>query len=234
MNPTDLYRCVREKEGRIYPDHVVARLPELPDSHSLSAEWRSRADSCSRLFQYLAAYKRPLTILELGCGNGWLTNQLSQLPEVNIWGLDRESTELDQAARIFKSNNLIFLSADIFQPPFTHQSFDVVVLASVIQYFPDLSRLIHALLFLLNSGGEIHLLDSPLYRPGEIPAARERTRAYYASLGFPEMAEQYYHHSTSALTEFRPHWFYHPTGLLARPKRLVGQSAFPFPWLVIR
>jgi hypothetical protein len=78
------------------------------------------------------------------------------------------------------------------------------------------------------------LLDSPLYLPKEIPIARERTRVYYASLGFPEMTGYYYHHSVSVLNECSTHWLYHPDGLLARLKRIIWLCASPFPWLVIR
>lgn len=231
---SELYLRVREKEGRLYPDTIVARLPQVPRDHPFSTEWRSRADSCARLTRYIATHNRSLSVLELGCGNGWLSHRISLVPATNVWGIDRASPELTQAARVFRQSNLVFLAADIFNPPFDSHPFDEIVLASVIQYFPDLPRLIHTLQVHLTLGGEIHILDSPLYRPEELSAARERTHAYYATLGFPEMAEQYHHHSTTELEEFTPHWLYRPNSLLPRLARRVGQNPAPFPWLVIR
>ena len=233
MNPIELYLRVREREGRIYTDQVVAHLPDYPDDQALSSEWRSRADSSARLTSYLSAKKRPLSILELGCGNGWLANRLALIASTHVWGLDRNSRELVQAARVFTRPNLAFLSADIFNAPLAEQSFDVIVLASVIQYFPDLAGLIQALKTLLKLRGEIHLLDSPLYNPDELPTAQERTQKYYAALGFPEMSGYYFHHLATDLDAFSPHWFYLPGNLVARLKRIVGQDISPFPWLVI-
>ena len=111
--------------------------------------------------------------------------------------------------------------------------FDTIVLASVIQYFPDLPNLLQALRGLLRPGGEIHLVDSPLYPLDAVPAARERTQAYYTSLGFPEMANHYYHHPEDALVGLPARWLYLPGNLSARLSRWRGRDASPFPWIVI-
>ena len=234
MNPADLYLRLREKEGRIYSDDVVVSLPDVSVDHPLVNEWRARADSSARLTRYLMGCSRPLDILELGCGNGWLSHKLSRISDARVWGLDRGNRELTQATRLFSGSNLIFLVADIFRAPFVRRSFDVIVLASVIQYFPDLHALIITLRSLLKLSGEIHLLDSPLYEEYELPAARERTRAYYASLGLSEMTEHYFHHLASALDGFLPRWLYRPDGLRARLAQQLGKVVSPFPWISLR
>lgn len=234
MNALDLYLSVRAKEGRLYTDEVAARLPSISPAHPLAREWQARADSCLRLKHYLARTGRHLTILELGCGNGWLSGQLASLPNAQVWGLDLDSPELAQAARLFSTSNLGFLAADIFSAPFPRPAFDVIVLASVIQYFPDLAALLHAMQPLLNPGGEIHLLDSPLYEPGELPAARQRTRTYYTALGFPGMAEFYFHHAFPDLQGYALHWLYRPRQLHIRLARGLGKVVSPFPWVCLR
>ncbi len=234
MNPVDLYLSVRQKEGRLYPDEVVALLPAIPRTHPLWEEWQVRAISCKQLIRYLERQGSSLDILDVGCGNGWLTQKLAQIRGSRVWGLDRGSFELTQAARLFRNSRLGFLTADIFHAPFALHSFDIIILASVIQYFPDLPMLIQTLRLLLRPNGEIHILDSPLYPEREIPAARERTRAYYASLGFSEMAEHYYHHPVSALTGFSARWLYHPNRWNARLMRFLGMKFSPFPWVVVR
>jgi SAM-dependent methyltransferase len=233
MNWVDLYMSVREKEGRLYPDDLAARLPDLPAHHPLAGEWLARAASCARLKHYLARPARSLAILDLGCGNGWLTHQLACIPSARVFGIDLNSLEIEQAARLFKGANLVFLKADISCPPFSPRSFDVILLASVIQYVPDLPAFILSLRPLLKQGGEIHLLDSPLYRPGELPAARQRTQSYYTGLGFPEMAAYYFHHSISSLDPFSRRWLYRPEGWQARLARRLGQPVSPFPWICL-
>ncbi len=233
MNAHDLYLRVREKEGRLLPDELVSHLPDIPASHPLAAEWRARANSSTRLVRYLTMLGHPLAILELGCGNGWLSHQLACIPMGHVWGIDRTSSELVQAERVFQRPNLGFLSCDISHAPFHQQAFDIIVLASVIQYFADLPGLIHRLWSLVKPGGEIHLIDSPIYQEAEIPDARQRTRMYYASLGFPEMAEYYFHHTMTDLTPFSPRFLYRPGRMRVLLSHQLGHDISPFPWLLI-
>ena len=233
MPSAELYLHVREKEGRLFPDEIVRRLPELPAQHRLRAEWQARAVSARRLSQYVARLPRPLHALELGCGNGWLSHGLSALPGVSVWGLDLYSPELQQAARLFSGKNIAFLAADIFCAPFAAASFDLIVVASAIQYFADLPKLIRCLRLLLGPQGELHILDSPLYEESDVAAARERTRAYYDALGFPDMAGSYYHHTFDEVREFAPHWLHRPNSIAARLSSLAGRPDSPFPWLSI-
>lgn len=230
----DLYLRVREKEGRLYSDEIVSHLPLVPNGHPLANEWRARAASASRLTQYLSRSPKPLTILDLGCGNGWLSNLLRQSGH-HVVGVDRNRYELKQAARVFASNSsLSFLEADIFSAPFAPQSFDVIVLASVIQYFRDLPALLNGLLSYLKPQGEIHIMDSPLYAETELADAVLRSRAYYSSLGFPEMAGFYFHHRLADLDAFDPLWLYRPNRRVLRWKRWLRLDDAPFPWVMIR
>lgn len=233
MPSSELYLRVREKEGRLFPDEVVRQLPDLAENHPLCKEWRLRASSARRLVEHAAALRRHLRILELGCGNGWLSHQLSTLPDARIWGLDLRGPELDQAARLFSGRRIGFLSADVFRLPFAPASMDLIVVASSIQYFPDLPALIRCLQALLSQDGELHILDSPVYEELDLAAAQERTRRYYDRLGFPEMAQHYFHHTFAELRAFRPRWLYRPDAISARLSRLAGRSDSPFPWLSI-
>jgi SAM-dependent methyltransferase len=234
MPSAELYLRVREKEGRLFPDEIVRQLPELPAQHRLRAEWQARAVSVRRLIRYVSRLPRPVHALELGCGNGWLSHGLSGLPGVSVWGLDLYSSELKQAARLFTGKNAGFLAADIYCAPFATALFDLIVVASAIQYFPDLAKLIRCLQALLGPHGELHILDSPLYEKSEVAAARERTRAYYDALGFPDMAASYFHHTFDEVREFSPRWLRRTDSIAARVSRLVGLPDSPFPWLTIQ
>ena len=230
----ETYLEARRREGRLYPDSLVAHLPIVPRSHPLHDEWRRRADSSARLVEYLRR-RRPAFVLDAGCGNGWLTNLMAGIPGVLVHGIDPNEVELDQAARVFRAPNLRFTLDDILgmtprEPP------DVVILASVIQYIPDLGSALQRIAAMLAPGGETHILDSPLYEGWQLEDARERTRRHYASVGVPRMADAYHHHTWEVLDGFRADVLYLPrAGLRARvERRVLGRPRSPFPWIRIR
>jgi len=93
------YIVIRSLENRLCTDEELAKLPDLPAEHPHHREWEIRRRSVQRLVRYLAGRKRPLEILEVGCGNGWLTHHLAELPGTKVTGIDINFTELQQAAR---------------------------------------------------------------------------------------------------------------------------------------
>jgi SAM-dependent methyltransferase len=164
----------------------------------------ARSASASRLTRYLRQPKPP-SILELG--RKWL---VVELVKSDIMSLCGSLHELNKPPCILTEPNLSFLDADIFSAPFAPETFDVILLASVIQYFRDLPALLNGLFPYLKPQGEIHIVDSPLYTDAEMTDAVHRSRQYYSSLGFPEMAGQYFHHCISDLNVFDPQWNYRP------------------------
>lgn len=199
------YITIRCMENRLYSDDEVAQLPDISPDHTHFTEWVIRKKSSHRLIHYLTGKKKRLLILEAGCGNGWLAHCLSEIPHTEVIGLDINFTELQQAARVFSDNaHLSFIYGDIASGILQDRLFDVIVFAASIQYFPCLSETLSNCLEHLKPGGEIHLIDSPLYDTRNIEAAKERSFEYYDSLGFPEMTDYYFHHDISCLQEF-PH-----------------------------
>lgn len=195
-----LYLAVREREGRVLSDEMALRLPfTAPDSRQ-QREWAWRRRSFSRFRRYLARRfrGREFSLLDLGCGNGWMSLRLAGLPGAGIWAADVNLPELQQGARlaaITGLSNIRFVFADILENTLPEGHFDLVVLAASVQYFPNVSTLVAALKRVLKPGGDIHFLDSPFY-PDEVRrlSAREASRQYYTRLGVPEMAEYYHHH----------------------------------------
>ena len=233
---TAAYLRAREREGRLYPDATVAALPDVPITNPLRSEWLQRADSTGRLVAVLGRRPRPIEILEIGCGNGWLSNRLAQIPGASVVGLDANDVELDQARRVFVGrSNLRFVRADVRTAVPPEPAPDVIVLASVVQYVADLPALVRQLLGWLAPRGEVDLLDSPLYRTEDRAAARARSRTYYASIGVPEMAASYHHHEWHELDGFAADLRYRPDSVRANfERRVLGRPRSPFPWLVIR
>ena len=243
-----VYYQVREQEERLYSDEIVQQLPWIDPKHRWSQEWRIRQYSCRLLTHYLkkkfqqdgwfrdssSSNTEPPLVLEVGCGNGWLAHQLSQLSRIGVYGLDIHQYELQQATRIFgNKKNLTFIYGNLFENILPLLSFDIIILGSAIQYFPKMDLLLNRLLQLLKPQGEIHIFDSPVYSTEQIPLAQQRSLAYYQSIGHSALANYYFHHSYSGLTPFHPDFLYNPDSWGSRLKRklfpFVGFS--PFPWI---
>jgi ubiquinone/menaquinone biosynthesis C-methylase UbiE len=230
------YIALRNKEERVYRDKVVRELPEISDNHPLSREWQIRKVSMEKLLQHLKTRENCKTILELGCGNGWLSSHLAANLQAEICGMDINDVELSQASDVFSNHtNLSFLFADVFSVELGPRLFDTIIAASCVQYFPDLQKLINRLLELLAPSGEIHIIDSPLYRTTkEINAAQERSRDHFISLGFPEMADWYFHHNVKEISTFKHRFLTTPHSLISMVKRrILNVHSSPFPWIVI-
>jgi len=193
------YLAVRKKENRILTDREVRKLPFLERD-----EWPFRTKSTERFVKYIASRNRNLHILTLGCGNGWFSNKIAEVSSENeVIGLDMNREELEQAGRIFRGKNLHFVYADIFKVSEVFvKNFDIIALNGTIQYFENFKGLITLLKSFLKPNGEIHIIDSPFYKTTEIPAAKERTKAYYTELDVPEMVENYFHHDEKLIANF--------------------------------
>ncbi len=228
------YVSVREREGRLYPDSIVKYLPLVESSHPLTQEWAIRKRSFDKLLRYIRR-KNYQTILEVGCGNGWLSNGIASKADCKVVGLDLNQEELKQAARVFGNNKkLKFAYGNIFEDIFPAEIFDIIIFASSIQYFNNLHNLIQAAFRFLKPNGELHIIDSKFYNTNEVEAAKKRTENYYSNLGFPNMAKSYFHHTWSDLKEFKYRimnsWLY---SFHKKAKFLNKFSGVPFPWIII-
>nr|WP_294945215.1 class I SAM-dependent methyltransferase [uncultured Mucilaginibacter sp.] len=223
-----LYLAVRGLEGRIYTDEELMRLPEISPAHLHVKEWQIRKRSSEKLVNYLAKKKKPLNILEVGCGNGWLAAKLAQIKDANVFAIDVNRVEINQAKRVFKSKNLQFFGGSHDSSGFVGVKFDVIVFAASIQYFAPLADTLDQMLGYLAARGEIHILDSNFYTPLTVDNAVLRTQEYYSSMRYPEMAALYFHHRLDELAGFDHQILSNPHSL---KNRLLKGS--PFYWIQI-
>ncbi len=225
-----MYIATRKKENRVYTDDQVSLLPAIDPSHIHYSEWQSRRRSASRLFNYLKAKKKSLSILEVGCGNGWLSALLATIPDADVTGIDIIETELEQAKRVFnKRPNLVFFKTGLEDIHLVTKKFDAIIFSASIQYFASPETIIARALSLLNNEGEIHILDSHFYKPAEIGNAKGRTKLYYQSIGQEAMASKYFHHTIETLSSFKYKMLFAPGGI----KNKLIRNKDPFPWVLI-
>ena len=225
------YFLLRKKEGRIYSDGEVLNLPEINKQHRYYNEWEIRKKSSVQLIKYLADKKTSLQILEIGCGNGWLSAKLSENSLSYVVGIDINSEELNQARRVFSQiNSLEFFNCSLQDENLNNRQFDIIIFAASIQYFPLLKNVLNDAISHLKPGGEIHIMDTHFYNEKESDAARQRSKDYFKAIDFPEMAEQYFHHSLEELRPFNYKILYDPNSLITRFKK----NKNPFYWICVK
>lgn len=201
---SDKYLEVRKKENRVLTNEEVLQLPYLESKNKNSKEWKARVSSTKRIISYLLNQKKPLDILDIGCGNGWFTNRLAQIKNTLVTGIDINIEELEQANKIFQKENLEFVYGNIFELQLIYTNkFDIITLNASVQYFENLEKLLFLLKSFLKENGEIHIIDSPFYPKKDIENAKKRTINYYSKQGFQEMANYYFHHSMEDLSSYK-------------------------------
>ncbi len=226
----ELYIALRLKEGRIFNEKEIAALPETAPSSLHHKEWQIRSRSCNKLLKYIERHGHIQNILDVGCGNGWLAAQLSTVAEGQVTGIDINIVELQQAKKVFHNiSNLRFFESDIINGIPGHEKYDLIVFAASIQYFKSLKQVLTIATHYLTLQGEIHIIDSHLYQPHEVIAARRRSKKYFTDLGFPEMRHFYFHHCIDDIKFFPYSILYNPN---SRLNKLFHQD--PFHWVVIK
>jgi len=121
-------------------------------------------------------------VLELGCGEGYGTNLLSQNVG-KIVGLDIERSVILGASEKYKSRNCIFQLYDGVRIPYQDSTFDAVISFQVIEHVQDDISYVSEIYRVLKRNGLL-MLTTPnktyRLRPGQNPWNRFHIREYYS------------------------------------------------------
>ena len=161
------YRIVREQEG--YRSRTPAYYRALPavDTHDPLAEnWRVRASSFNQLCRaVLPSFDHfPLSILDLGAGNGWLSHRLSALGHRCVAVDLLADGEDGLGAHKHYPVQFACFQADFDRLPFALWQFDLVIFNASLHYAPDIITTLRNTAEMLSPGGGIAILDSPTFR----------------------------------------------------------------------
>ena len=104
--------------------------------------------------------------LDLGCGNGFIAEYLSDLSGARVVGLDMIPLAIQHASQrtATKRGRLAFVVGDMAALPFAEASFDVVVSVDTL-YFTDLGETVRQMARLLRPGGRMGLFYAHGWEP---------------------------------------------------------------------
>jgi ubiquinone/menaquinone biosynthesis C-methylase UbiE len=227
------YHKILKSEERLYSDEEVKLLPFASKKNPHKSEWDIRANSFLRLKEYLSKKKSDLNILDVGGGNGWLCSQILREQKHNFYCVDVNLHKLEQGARLFLSNNLKFIYADLFQVKFPRSSFDIIILNSSLQYFSDLRALMRELFYLLKSYGEVHIIDTKIYEEDEVEAEKNKLFRYFELVGVPQMKEKYSFHTYKSFNGFNHKFLFDPRNFSNKIINIAFGKDSSYPWIKV-
>jgi SAM-dependent methyltransferase len=186
------YGAHRASEGRAYSPSELQALPFL-DTGSLAKQWAVRARTftafVSRIVEpFACTVDRPLRLLDLGAGNGWLAWRMAQtglecvavdIRDDAVDGLGAAARYADEAPTRFRR---VVASFDAL--PFGAPAFDIVVFNASLHYALDLERVMHEARRCVRRGGRVVILDSPFYGRDADGAAMVREKRETAGQQF--------------------------------------------------
>lgn len=181
------YRVVRAREGfRTESPDYYRKLPAVTADDRHAGVWRIRRESFANLVERTrrSSKGRALRVLDLGAGNGWLSNRLSEAGH-QVVALDRLDDAVDGlgACRHYTAR-FAAVQADFDALPFLPAQFDLVVFDGSLHYSPDPVATLAEAKRMLEDNGVIAVMDSPMFaraHDGEAMLKDERRR----------MAEEY-------------------------------------------
>lgn len=178
------YETVRRGEGRFSADASYYRaLPFKDLSGRLSADWRIRAASF-RTLQKILPLKS--TVLDLGAGNGWLSNRLS-LDGHGAYAVDLLINQEDGLGT-WRNYETAFtpVQAEFIHLPFHSASANVVIFNASLHYAEDVEQTFVEALRVLTPNGLLAVMDSPVYHDAESGRRMlaERKVQFLARYGF--------------------------------------------------
>lgn len=193
----DAYADLRAREGRGRGgDAELRALPYVSDG-PLARQWRVRARTFDAFVARVVAplereRARPLRILDLGAGNGWLSARMISRGHRPV-ALDIRIDSVDGLgaagpyARIVE-RMFSRVAASFERLPLRPRIFDLIVFDASLHYASDLTIALAEAVRVLAPHGRVAILDSPFYRRAESGEAMAREKKESTRRDFPDLA----------------------------------------------
>lgn len=108
-------------------------------------------------------YSKVNKVLIVGCGTGGLAEAIHELGAKKIYGLDPDVVAIEIANRYSVSQNINFILGVAEDLPFENDSFDLVLMISVLEHVRDVNKSLSEIYRVCKTGGYVYL-DIPDYR----------------------------------------------------------------------
>jgi 2-polyprenyl-3-methyl-5-hydroxy-6-metoxy-1,4-benzoquinol methylase len=151
---------------RIPKEEVARDNPWYTDDQCKAAEGSQKA-WIRRRYHFIArgirrrvdaSNGKPLRVLDAGCGDGVQLQGLTEIPGLEIWGIDYNSVRTERARRIFQ--NVRIICGDLLHIPLKQNIFDVILCSQVIEHIPQDDVLLEQLAEVLKPRGLL-ILGTP-------------------------------------------------------------------------
>jgi len=164
------YESIRRSEGRGGSSEKYYRaLPFKDLSGHFTSDWRIRARSYNVLVRNVLTrlqdpLERSLKILDLGAGNGWLSNRLASQGD-RVFAIDLLLNEQDGlGAWKFYEHSFTPIQAEFNHLPIMDRFADAVIFNASFHYSENYAETLGEALRVLSPSGQIVIMDSPVYR----------------------------------------------------------------------
>jgi len=145
---------VADPDLKSYIDSIPKFIPDsLPES-SLKSAINSFEESYYEIKDFLNFNE---TILDVGCGGGFLVNYLSSLG-YKVYGFDKYQYDSHTKLINFTINNTEIVRDCSIKDYYPHDKFDLIFLHNVVEHLEDWEESLHKLNSLLKPNGKIILI----------------------------------------------------------------------------
>jgi SAM-dependent methyltransferase len=190
------YEFIRSAEGRgsMYSEYYLS-LPFKDISGRNSDQWMIRARTFRTMEQRILAplaslKKRPLHILDLGAGNGWLSYRLALRGHhpIAVDLLTNDQDGLGAATHYSQCIQPLFprVQADLDRLPFASSTFDLTIFNASFHYSENYEQTFSEALRCTRPGGSVVIADTPWYAEEESGRrmVEEKHKHFSATYGF--------------------------------------------------
>jgi ubiquinone/menaquinone biosynthesis C-methylase UbiE len=186
------YESIRHAEGRgSASENYYRSLPFKDLSGQFASDWRVRARSFKVLVNNVLTrlqgpLERGLKILDLGAGNGWLSNRLSAQGD-RVVAVDLLVNEQDGlGAWKHYEHPFTPVQAEFNHLPVMDRFADALIFNASFHYSENYVETLKEALRVLSPKGLIVIMDTPVYRRGEAgeKMVAEREEQFKAKYGF--------------------------------------------------
>src|SRR5687768_17235695 len=186
------YETIRRSEGRGGTSEKYYRALPFKDLNGHhKADWRIRARSFNVLVNKVLTplqnpLERSLKILDLGAGNGWLSNRLAAQGD-RVFAVDLLINDLDGlGAWKYYEHTFTPVQAEFNHLPIADHFADAVIFNASFHYSENYTETLKEALRVLSPRGCVIILDSPVYRRRDSgqQMVQEREEQFKAKYGF--------------------------------------------------